>query len=162
MWGRFLMRLVRELRPRSCLELGTGFGISGAYQAAALELGGGGGALTTLDVAAEWSTIAERGFSELGLDGRVELRRGKIEETLPGVLHDAGPLDYCFLDAEHTEAATVAHFDAVLPHLAAVAVVDDILRNDEMRRAWRTISRRDRVSAAVGTGRMGVALIASG
>src|SRR5688572_21226429 len=39
-WGRFLMRLVRELAPRSCLELGTGFGLSTAYQAAALELNG--------------------------------------------------------------------------------------------------------------------------
>src|SRR5215218_306872 len=47
-WGLFLMRLVRELRPRSCLELGTGLGISGAYQAASLELNRAG-ELTTLD-----------------------------------------------------------------------------------------------------------------
>ena len=39
-WARFLMRLVGELAPRSCIELGTGFGISAMYQAAALETAG--------------------------------------------------------------------------------------------------------------------------
>lgn len=112
------MRLVRELHPRSCLELGTGF----AYQAAALELNGAG-RLTTLDVAAPWATIAERRFAELGLDEKVELRRGTIDETLDGVLQDASPVDYAFLDAEHTEVATIKHFDGVLPVLASGAVV---------------------------------------
>ena len=36
-WGRLLMRTVRELQPRTCLELGAGFGISAAYQGAALK-----------------------------------------------------------------------------------------------------------------------------
>ena len=34
------MRTVRELSPSACLELGAGFGISAAYQGAALELNG--------------------------------------------------------------------------------------------------------------------------
>src|SRR5215212_6291906 len=45
-WGHFLMCLVRELAPRSCLELGAGFGVSGAYQAAGLELAGSGRLIT--------------------------------------------------------------------------------------------------------------------
>jgi predicted O-methyltransferase YrrM len=161
-WGRFLMRLVCELGSLSCLELGTGFGISGAYQAAALELRGKG-RLTTLDVAGEWAAIAERGFSELGLDGRVDIRRGDIDETLEGVLEETSPVDYAFLDAEHTERATVRHFDAVIPHLApgAVVVVDDILWSEEMRRAWAAIKRRDAVASATRLGRMGV-VVASG
>jgi predicted O-methyltransferase YrrM len=156
-WGRFLMRLVCELGPKSCLELGTGFGISGAYQAAALELNGKG-RMITLDVAGQWAAIAERGFSELELDGRVDIRRGDIDETLGGVLEETSPIEYTFLDAEHTERATVRHFDALIPHLArgAVVVVDDILWSDEMRRAWATIKRRDRVTSAIRLGRMGV------
>lgn len=160
-WGRFLMRFVRQLGPRSGLELGTGFGISGAYQAAALELTGVG-RLTTMDVAGEWAAIAERGFSELGLAGRVELRRGSIDETLDSVLRDVSPIDYAFLDADHTREATIKHFDAVLPALApgAAVVVDDILWSDEMRRAWDTIKARQGVSAAVHLGRMGVVVTA--
>ena len=46
------MRLVRELRPHSCLELGTGVGVSAGYQAAAMELNGVG-RLLTLDGSAD-------------------------------------------------------------------------------------------------------------
>lgn len=158
-WGRFLTRLVRELSPGSCLELGTGLGLSGAYQAAALELGPGGH-LTTLDNH-EASKIAERGFSELGLEHRIDFRFGDIDETLAAVLERIAPIDYALLDAAHSEAATVRHFDAVLPYLSdgAVVVLDDITQTDEMKRAWRAISGRERVSLALGLRRIGVIAI---
>jgi predicted O-methyltransferase YrrM len=155
-WGRFLTRLVRELAPGSCLELGTGAGLSGAYQAAALELNGNG-RLVTIDFQ-EPARIAELGFAELGLDRRVELRFGLIEEVLPQLWEEIAPIDYAFLDAEHTEEATIRHFDAVLPHLAdgAVVVLDDITATAEMRRAWRAVIGRERVSLALGLRRLGV------
>ena len=55
------------------------------------------------------------------------------------------------------------HFDAVLPHLAdgAVVVLDDITQTAEMRRAWRTIATRERVSLAVGLRRVGVVAISA-
>jgi predicted O-methyltransferase YrrM len=161
-WGRLLTRLVRELAPRSLLELGTGLGLSGAYQGAALELNGDG-RLVTLDVH-EAGRIAERGFGELGLAGRIEHVPGYIDETLPGVLDRHGPVDFAFLDAEHTEAATVRHFDLVLPHLTAGAVVvlDDTNQTEEMRRAWRTVIANPRVTLAVPLRRVGVVAVAGG
>ena len=160
-WGHFLMRLVRELVPSSCLELGTGVGLSGAYQGSALELNGTGH-LVTVD-AHEAARIAERGFAELGLDRRVELCFGRIEDVLPEVVDRIAPIDYALLDAEHSEGATIEHFDAVLPHLAdgAVVVLDDITQTAEMRRAWRTIATRKRVSLAVGLRRVGVVAISA-
>jgi predicted O-methyltransferase YrrM len=158
-WGLFLMRFVRELEPRSSLELGTGLGISGAYQAAALELSGSG-RLTTLDGDARSMPRAEQGFESLAL-GRVETCLGPLDETLQAVLERIAPIDYAYLDADHTERATVEHFDAVAAHLSprAAVVLDDIAWGDEMGRAWRTISRRKRVSKAVDLGRMGAVLI---
>ena len=105
-WCVVLMRMVRELAPRSCLELGTGLGISGAYQAAALELNGRG-ALTTLEGRREWAATAEDGFSGLGLE-RVAVLTGPIEYTIDDAARRAGPFDYAFVDAEHTEDATKA------------------------------------------------------
>lgn len=155
-WGRFLTRLVRELAPVHCLELGTGLGLSGAYQASALELNGTG-TLVTVDVH-EAARIAERGFAALGLDDRVELRLGLIEDALPKLVEGTAPIEYAFLDAEHSERATILHFDALLPHLAdgAVVVLDDITQTPEMRRAWRTIAARERISLALGLRRVGV------
>jgi predicted O-methyltransferase YrrM len=155
-WGRFLALLVRALEPRSALELGTGLGLSGAYQASALELNGAG-RLVTLDVH-EASRVAERGFAQLGLSDRIELRFGLIDETLPDVLAELDPVEFAFLDAEHSLAATVRHFDLVLPHLAdgAVVVLDDIAQTREMRLAWAIVSTRRRVALSLALRRMGV------
>jgi predicted O-methyltransferase YrrM len=161
-WGVFLMRLVRELSPRSCVELGTGFGISAAYQAASLQLNGAGG-LITLDAAGEWAEIAEQGFSELGLE-RVEIEVGELNDTLEDAVTRAAPVDYAFVDAEHQELATHRHFETLLPHLSDGAVVafDDIIFPEEMMRAWKAISRHARVAVAIGLGRIGVVVISGG
>jgi predicted O-methyltransferase YrrM len=157
-WGRFLMRTVRELAPRSCLELGTGFGISAAYQAAALELNGGG-SLTTLEGAKEWADIAERGFSELGL-ARVETLVGPIEQTFAAAA-GSGPFDYVFVDAEHSEQAIRSYFHLMAPHLSpgAVVVFDDIDWSEGTWRSWQAVRRHERVVRSASLGRMGVAII---
>ena len=162
LWGRFVMRLVRELGPRSCLELGTGLGLSGAYQAAALELNGAG-SLVTVD-AHEVGRIAERGHASLGLERRIGLRAGPIDEIVPGLLDEIAPVEFAFLDAEHSEAATVRHFDLVRPHLAegAVVVLDDITQTEEMRRAWRAVIGRQDVSLALALRRVGIVVVGDG
>lgn len=158
-WGRLLMRLVRELAPGSCLELGTGFGISTAYQAAALELNMQGG-IVGLDVE-RMTAIAADGLSALDLGHRVELRGGLIEETLAAALELAAPVDFALLDADHTERGTLEAFDAIAPHLApgAVVVLDDIRWTDGMRRAWRAVGRRARVSATIDLRRVGIVAV---
>jgi predicted O-methyltransferase YrrM len=158
-WGCFLLRLVRELRPRSCLELGAGHGLSGCYQAAGLELNCDG-RLVTLEGASERARIAEHGFSALGL-GRVTTAVGPLRETLDGQTRTAAPIDYAFVDAEHLEAETLEHFHTLLPHMApeAVLVFDDIRWSDGMRRAWSRIGRHAAVTAAFDLHRMGVCVV---
>jgi predicted O-methyltransferase YrrM len=159
-WGRFLMRLVRELAPHSCLELGTAFGLSAAYQAAAIELNGEG-RIVTLDQEA-LTEIAGPRLGSLGLGDRVELIGGLIENTLATALERAAPVDYALLDADHTEEGTLIAFDAIAPHLAgdAVIVLDDINWTDGMRRAWSAIERRSGV-ATVALRRVGIAVVAA-
>jgi predicted O-methyltransferase YrrM len=160
-WGRFLMRTVRELSPRSCLELGTGFGISAAYQATALELNGAG-TLITFELDQVRGAIAEEGLSRLGLDRRVDLHMGPQSDSLGRVLQGAGAIDYAFLDADHSEEATLAHFEALLPHLArgAIVILDDINWSEGMRRAWKAIAGHQRTSTTVELRRTGIVLIA--
>ncbi len=160
-WCVLLLRLVREVEPRFCLELGTGFGISGAYQAAGLELNGAG-RLTTLEGSADWAELASDGFRELGLDERVDLLVGPIAETLRTLPSAAGPFELVFIDAEHQAEATVEHFDALAPRLApgAVVVLDD-LNWLPIREAWSRISADDRVGQAVAVGRLGFVVVAA-
>ncbi|HLM31148.1 MAG TPA: class I SAM-dependent methyltransferase [Solirubrobacterales bacterium] len=158
--GRLVIRLVRELRPSACVELGTGFGVSAAYQAAALELNGRG-RLVSLDV--EGMTAIARPFlAGLGLEDRVSLRAGRIEDTLDAAITDANPVEFALLDHDHTGSGTLAAFDALLPALAdgAVVVLDDVNWTEEMREAWRVVRRRERVATAVTVRRLGIVAIA--
>ncbi len=155
-WGRLLLRLVIELRPKSCLELGAGFGVSGLYQAAGLAINGAG-RLHTLDREPTLIPIAREGFAELGLEQWIDFTVGPIGETLPRAAAESAPVDYALIDAEHSEAATVYNFDTVRPHLApgALVAIDDILSSDEMRRAWETICARPGNSLALNLRRLG-------
>ena len=159
-WGTFLLRLVREIAPKSCLELGTGLGISTAYQAAALELNQSG-TMTTLEGAKAWASIAEEGLAALGLSERARVEPGPIDATLTDVVARIAPIDYAYLDADHTEKTTTAHFDVILPHVAegGIVVLDDISYSGEMWRAWRAVTHRDRVSTALALGRMGLVAV---
>jgi predicted O-methyltransferase YrrM len=159
-WARFLMRLVGELRPASSMEMGCGFGISAMYQAAALEIAGGG-RFATLDQEPALIEVAQRGFRELGLDQRISMTIGPIGSTLRAAAAAAAPIDYALIDAEHTESATVQNFDGVRPFLAerAVVVVDDIFMDDEMRRAWDVIRARPGNAQTITLRRLGIVVV---
>jgi predicted O-methyltransferase YrrM len=158
-WCLLLMRLVRELAPRSCLELGTGFGISTAYQAAALTMNGSG-RLTTLEGSAAWADLAIRGLAELDLQARVSGRVGPLAETLAAEAERRAPVDFVFVDAEHEVQPTLEHFEAMLPHLAerAVLVFDDV-DWPGVRAAHDRIAGHESVTESLRLGRLGVTVV---
>jgi len=158
-WALFLFKLIRELRPVRCVEMGTALGLSGAFQAAALALNGRG-TLTSLEGSAELAAIARRNWEGLGLQG-TNVVVGKFSDTLSSVLAaQGGPVDYVFVDGHHDENATLDYFEQLVPHLASPAclVFDDIAWSDGMQRAWRTIANDRRIQVSVDFGMMGVAI----
>ena len=159
-WGRFLTRLVRELAPVTALELGTGFGLSTAYQAAAMDLNERG-SIVSFDVE-NMIAIASPGLDAVGLGTRAELVAGRIEETLPARLGEIGAIDFALIDHDHTAPGTLAAFEELLPRLApgAAVVFDDIGWTEEMRGAWRRIATHPRVGTSVSLRRLGVVAVA--
>jgi predicted O-methyltransferase YrrM len=150
-----LFRLIRELRPSACLELGTNLGISGAYQASALVLNGSG-RMITLEGHAGRASIARETFAELGLSGIVDLRVGRFDATLQDALQT--PVDYAFIDGDHNEEPTIAYFEQISAAATrgALLVFDDIRWSDGMRRAWDRIAADPRLIASVALDRMGI------
>lgn len=161
MWCLLLFRLIRNMRPQSCIEMGTAVGISGAYQAAALKLNEHG-RLSTLEGAGSLADIARHNLQLLDLD-TVDVAVGRFQDTLPEVLVQRQPVDYIFVDGHHDEQATLAYFEQILPFLAetALLVFDDIRWSDGMTAAWNQISRDQRVGAAVDLGPVGLCVIDS-
>ncbi len=155
-WGALLLRLVRELEPRSCIELGTAIGISGAYQAAGLELNEIG-RLLTLEGSPQLAELARETFDRLSLS-HVEIRVGALADTLGEALAEAAPLDLAYLDAGKSRAGLLRQLDLLLPQLApgAVVVIDDIHWSREMAGAWRTIRRDRRWEPAIDLWRVGL------
>ena len=149
-----LYALIREFAPQRALEMGTGLGISGSYQAFGLRHGGSGRMLA-LEGAPDLAAIATETYAELGLD-MVDVIVGPFTETLETAI--AGGIDYAYVDGHHDGRATVEYFEQLLPHAPnALLAFDDVRWSDGMREAWRKIANDERVSFAVNAGRLGLA-----
>ncbi len=159
-WAFLLFRLMRELKPETCLEMGTCVGISAAYQAAALTCNGSG-RLITLEGVAPVAQRARDTLAELSLDRRVEVRQGAFQETLSGAVDDLRPVEWAFIDGHHAEEPTLEYLEVVLAGAApeAVLVFDDINWSDGMRRAWSRIRRDPRFALTVDLRSVGIAVV---
>jgi predicted O-methyltransferase YrrM len=158
--AQLLMKVVRDLRPASAVELGTCVGISAAYQAAALAMNGRG-RLVTLEGYEVLSGVARGNLASLGLSAVVEVRQGRFADTLPTTLEEQPP-DYGFIDGHHHEASTLAYYDAFARAARdrMVLVLDDISWSPGMRNAWRGIRDDPRTVVALTIeGRIGFCLV---
>jgi predicted O-methyltransferase YrrM len=159
--AQLLFRLVRELRPSRCLELGTNVGVSAAYQAAALALNGGG-ELHTVELTPALAALARRHLASVELTA--EVHEGRFADVLPGLLERIAPVDYVFVDGHHDGPATLAYFAQLQPCLSpgALVVFDDIAWSSGMAEAWATIQTDPQVRVAIDVGTMGVCIVGGG
>ena len=143
--GRFLGLLVRTLRAKRVLELGTFTGYSSISMALGLP---SGGRVITCDVNEETTAIARRYAEEAGVVDRIDYRLGPALETIDEL---DGPFDLVFIDADKPNY--VNYYEATLPLLAAggLMVVDNTLwsgrivdpeDNDDTTRAIRELNDR--------------------
>jgi predicted O-methyltransferase YrrM len=154
-----LFQLLRRLKPRTCLELGTAMGVSAAYQGAALELNGMG-RLISLEGAPNLAELARRNLHDLGITV-VTIRVGRFVDSLPAALQELTPLEFAFVDGHHDRDATIGYFLQLLPHLTddAVVVFDDINWSRGMRDAWRAVREHARVPLSVELGKVGLVVV---
>jgi caffeoyl-CoA O-methyltransferase len=137
--------LVRQLRAKRILELGTFTGYSSISMALALEPDG---RIITCDVNEETTAIARRYAEEAGVLDRIEYR------TAPGLDSIAqleGEFDLIFIDADKPNYLN--YYEATLPKLArtGLMVLDNTLwsgrvadpdENDDNTRAIRELNDR--------------------
>jgi len=162
-WAELLFHIIRQIKPVSCIEMGACVGISGAYQAAALELNGAG-ALHTMEGSPSFARITTETFETLGLKHRATVAVGRFFDTVDSVLTARAPVDCCFIDGHHDEMATIQYFAKVLPHLTAQAVLlfDDIRWSPGMIRAWERIRSDSRAGVSIDLGKIGICLTGAG
>ena len=154
-WSIFLFKLIRKFRPLNCLELGTGFGISTAYQAAALSINGAG-KITSIEGAEPLATLAESHLKSLNLNN-FSIVLGKFIDKLPEFLKN-NSFDFVFIDGHHTEEATLEYFRLIRPYLAerSIIIFDDISWSNGMKRAWKTILESEGITISIDFLKMGL------
>lgn len=93
--GEFLHLLVKAIRARNVLELGTSHGFSAIWMGLGLEETGG--RLTTIEIDKERYNFARRNVSEAGLSQRITCIKGDAHVE---VVKLEGPFDFVFMDAD--------------------------------------------------------------
>jgi caffeoyl-CoA O-methyltransferase len=163
--GRFLEFLVRALRAKRVLEVGTFTGYSSISMARALPPDG---SVTSVDVNAETTDIARRYAAEAGVADLIDYRVGPGREVLAEL---EGPFDLVFIDAD--KDGYVDYYEAALPLLAdeGLIVADNVLwsgrvvaePDDDSTRAIQRFNEHvrndDRVETVMLTVRDGMTLV---
>lgn len=97
--GRLAYTFCRALDARLVVEVGTSFGVSTLYLAAALRdnaaLGGGERKVIGTEIEPSKADAARANWAEAGLEGFIELREGDALETLADL---KGPIDFLLID----------------------------------------------------------------
>ncbi len=114
--AEFLHTLVLAGGYRRGLEIGTSYGYSGLWIAAALQHNGG--MLTTIDHSPDKVRFAREAFARAGLADTVDV----VEGPAGAVLDDVhGPFDIVFIDADKENSRR--YFDLVWPKMAQRATI---------------------------------------
>ncbi|MBU8810539.1 O-methyltransferase [Mycolicibacterium goodii] len=137
--------LVMQRKPKTVIEFGSGFGVSGMFFGAGLEANQSGH-LYSFEINDKWADVAEQSIAQV--TKRFTLTRGAFEEHVKDV---PGPIDLAFVDGIHTYDFVMQQWDILKPLMAPGGLVlfDDITYGQGMHEAWLDIARSDSVAGAV-------------
>lgn len=97
--AEFCHLLIRAMGARRVVEIGTSYGVSTVYLAAAvranLAQAGGEGVVIATEYEPEKAARARALYAEFGLAAVIDLREGDLRETLRAL---AGPVDFVLMD----------------------------------------------------------------
>ena len=167
--GKLLFNSIRFMRPTTCVEIGTAYGMSAMFTLQALRNFGENGRLWTIEAAdiqyAKSSKLLNKNFNS-----QVTCLHGMSTECLPSVVEEVDAIDFYFHDGGHQYDNIVNNFRQVKPHLrsGSVVLIDDIhwwdkrLTNEDPRcyEAWKLITDDPSVGCAIEVNNsIGVAII---
>lgn len=150
---RIMHHLVKYHKSKNILEIGTSFGISTAYLAAANPLA----KIITLEGNPDSANIARTLFKELDLRS-IDVRIGEFDGTLNKAISDFDTIDMAFLDGNHRKQATIDYFNLLKSKVEknSVFVIDDIYWSKGMNEAWNEIINDDSIAFSIDLFRMGI------
>jgi caffeoyl-CoA O-methyltransferase len=128
--GQFLNLLIKLMRAKRVLELGTGYGYTTIWLALALTETGG--QLTTVEIMPERAELARKHVAEVGLTSRVAFHQRDAHAIVPTL---AGAFDLAYFDADKGGNADYFNklFPMKLPPGSLLVAHNAILLADKMK-----------------------------
>ena len=121
--GNLLTMLVKAMRPKFAVEIGTFTGFSAISIARGLPENG---SLLCCDISEKWTAIARTYWERAGLNDKIKLVLAPAIETLDNLPEDT-EIDFAFIDADKGNYKN--YYDAVLSRLSdhGMIVIDNVL-----------------------------------
>ena len=123
--AQFMQFLLRLIRAKNVLELGTFTGYSALAMALALPEDG---QLITCDVSKEWTSKAHPFWKEAKQDHKIDLRIGPGVETMYTLINDGWTqkFDFIFIDADKTSYLKYYELALMLINPNGLIAIDNI------------------------------------
>lgn len=158
-YGILLSNLSAEFGKPSILELGTSFGISTMYMAAAAP----DSTVHTVEGCRSAANIAAACFRKAGLSN-IELHCGAFDDVLPALKKDMPAPGLVFIDGNHRKEPLVKYCREIAGFSDdnTVIVIDDIHSSAEMESAWKEAMQTGKVTLAIDLFRFGILFFRKG
>jgi predicted O-methyltransferase YrrM len=145
-YSQLLFRMIQFYHKKNVLELGTSFGITTSYIAAAKN----NPDVTSMEGSQSIANIAQHSFDALQLKN-INIIRGDFEKTLSSFLENSNTIDFAFLDGNHRKIPTLQYFKQILSKSTeeTIFVFDDIHWSKEMEEAWEEIKVHEAVTLTI-------------
>ena len=150
--GQLLYRIIKYIKPKKMLELGTSLGITTYYEASACKHE----KFISLEGCPQTAAKAVSFFEQNKLN--VTVRIGDFQNTLLKALQDLEAVDYIFFDGNHQENATVNYFETCIPFITndTIFIFDDIHWSAEMESAWEKIKMHPKTKMSLDLFHLGI------
>lgn len=145
-YAQLLFRIAKYYQPKTIVELGTSFGITTCYLAAANP----NSEVFTFEGSGNIAKIALDSFATANLKN-IKLIEGNFEETLSANLNNIKNVDLLFIDGNHLKNATLRYFDFFLQRstTGSIFIFDDIHWSKDMEEAWKIIQQHNTVTLTI-------------
>ena len=156
--GRLLSAIIRFCQSESCLEVGTGYGVSALFLLGILKNRGTPGHLTSIEgFEPQFSLSSELLKNKYG--DMVSCHFGKTEDVLSDIVGSINKIDFMFHDGGHYKENYIRDFENACTRLipGSVVLFDDIRYEDKLINAiprhtyegWMKIVAHPRVKMAL-------------
>jgi len=143
--AKLLIKIVRYLKPKDILEIGTSVGLG----TVAIKLANTNSSITTAEGCHEKIKIAEALFVKNKLNA-IQMVHGDFSETLSSIVQNK-QFDFIYFDGKPTREATLTYFEISLQtiHNDSFFIFNSISLNTEMQAAWSQIKKHPKVSVTI-------------